>query len=745
MPDHSSHSSADEARHPSEAVDPPAPTLRTRLALAVLLVGTAAAYLWNLDRNGWANTYYATAVQAGVRSWKAFFFGSLDAGNFITVDKPPVSLWLMELSGRIFGFSSWSMLVPEALLGVASVALLYATVRRVWGPHAGLLAGVGLAVTPVAALMFRFNNPDAALTFLLVVAAWTLTRALERGRTTWLLATGAALGCAFLTKELQALLVLPGLALAYLIAGPPRLAKRIGQLVAAGGVLAVTGLWWPVLVDTIPAADRPYIGGSTANSVLQLALGFNGLGRLTGGSNNNGGGPGPFPGPFPGGGPGGGPAVLPGGGHGHGDGPGFGFGGATGLDRMFNEQFGGMSAWLIPAAVIGLLAGFWLTRRAPRTDARRASLVLWGGWFLVTIGVLSFAGGIIHSYYAVALAPALAAGAGMVLPALWRSRAQWWSGFVLAASSATTSATAFLLLGRATGWLPWLRWTVLVMGLVSAVALLLVGVRRVRAGAGEPEQAGGVRGHGSRPLARPLARRVPAVVAGIALSTGLAAPTAWSVATVNTTHAGGAPTAGPVQATFAGDGFARVGDGPPPGGGQFPGGARFPGDGGFPGGGQFPERGDDGQGADGGPGAPTAVPAELVSLLRDAGASYTWSSAAVSSMTAGPLSLASNTAVMSLGGFGGQDLAITLAQFKAAVEAHKVRYYVAGGFGHPGGGPGGGPGGDGFAGPRDGGTQAIASWVASTFPARAVGRYTVYDLEAATSVLSSSHQPQPTT
>jgi 4-amino-4-deoxy-L-arabinose transferase-like glycosyltransferase len=271
-------------------------TVRNRLALVALLVGTSLTYLWSLDRNGWANTYYAAAVQAGVHSWKAFFFASFDAGNFITVDKPPVSLWVMALSGRLFGFSSWSMLVPQVLLGVGSVALLYAVVRRVWGPSAGLLAGVGLAVTPVAALMFRFNNPDAALTFLLVLGAWTLTCALERGRIWWLLATGVALGFAFLTKELQALLVLPGFAVTYLVAGPPRLVVRVGQLLAAGAVLVVSGLWWPVLVDAISAADRPYIGGSTTNSVLELAFGFNGLGRITGNGNGNGAGPGPFPG-----------------------------------------------------------------------------------------------------------------------------------------------------------------------------------------------------------------------------------------------------------------------------------------------------------------------------------------------------------------------------------------------------------------------------------------------------------------
>jgi 4-amino-4-deoxy-L-arabinose transferase-like glycosyltransferase len=363
-----------------------------RPALLGLLAVTAAGWLWNLDRNGWGNTFYAAAVQAGTQSWKAFFFGSFDAANFITVDKPPVSLWMMAVSGRIFGFSSWSMLAPEVLLGVGSVALLYLAVRRVWGAPAGLLAAAALATTPVAALMFRFDNPDATLTFLLVATGYAMTRAVEDGRWRWLLGCAVLLGTAFLTKSLQSLLVLPGLALAYLVAAPGGIGRRVGRLLVAGVVLAVSGLWWFVAVDAIPAADRPYAGGSTSNSTLALALGSNGLGRLLG---TEGGGPGGAPrgGPTlaPGsltGGPGpqpgtaaGGPLTTFGGPGGNGS-----FGGATGLDRLVNPSFGGEIGWLLPAAIVALLVGLWLTRRTPRTDPRRAGLLLWGGWLVVTAG-----------------------------------------------------------------------------------------------------------------------------------------------------------------------------------------------------------------------------------------------------------------------------------------------------------------------------------------------------------------------
>src|SRR5690606_31737189 len=190
-------------------------------ALAVLLLATGLSYLYNLSANGWANSFYSAAVQAGSQSWKAFFFGSSDAANSITVDKPPASLWVMELSVRLFGLNSWSMLIPQVLLGLATVALLWATVRRSFGPAAGLITGLVVAVTPVFALMFRFNNPDALLVFLMVAAVWAMTRALEDGRWRWLVLTGTCIGFGFLAKQLQVMLVVPVLALVYLFAGPP--------------------------------------------------------------------------------------------------------------------------------------------------------------------------------------------------------------------------------------------------------------------------------------------------------------------------------------------------------------------------------------------------------------------------------------------------------------------------------------------------------------------------------------------
>ncbi|WP_243407964.1 ArnT family glycosyltransferase, partial [Frankia canadensis] len=249
-----------------------------RPGLFALLVATTVLYLWDLSASGYGNSFYAAAVQAGTRSWKALLFGSLDAGNFITVDKPPASLWVMAVSGRIFGFSSWSMLAPSALCGVVAVALMYAMVRRWFGPAAGLFAGAVLALTPVAALMFRYDNPDGVLTFVLVVAAYCLVRAVEGASVRWLAGAGAALGVAFLTKMLQGFIVLPAFALVYLLAAPTGLWRRVWHTLVGGLAVVVAAGWWVATTALWPSGSRPYIGGSTDNSVLNLAFGYNGLG-----------------------------------------------------------------------------------------------------------------------------------------------------------------------------------------------------------------------------------------------------------------------------------------------------------------------------------------------------------------------------------------------------------------------------------------------------------------------------------
>lgn len=489
----------------------PAPTPRdprwVRPAFVGLLVATALLYLWGLGASGWANSFYSAAVQAGSESWKAFFFGSSDAANAITVDKTPLALWPMALSVRIFGLSSWAILVPQALEGVASVALLYVVVRRSTGsPVAGLLAGTVLATTPVAALMFRFNNPDALLVLLMIAAAAATLRAVENPQRAlrWVCLGGALVGLAFLTKMLQAFLVLPALALTYLLFAQTTWAKRVLHLLAAFGSMIVAGGWWIAIVELWPAASRPYIGGSQSNSILELTLGYNGLGRLNGNE----------VGSVGGGGPGGGSGSM---------------WGSTGILRMFGSDAGAQIAWLLPAALVLGVAAFWLTRKA----AVRASTTLWLGWLLVTALTFSFMAGIFHAYYTVALAPAIAALVGTGAWLAWERRATALGVSVLAGATALTSTLAFMLLGRADEFLPWLRWVILVGGLLAAAGLACVNV---------------------------VGRRVAGVIAAAALVVSLAAPTAYAVETAATPHTGSIPSAGPASA-------GRSGSGGGPGGG----------------------------------------------------------------------------------------------------------------------------------------------------------------------------------
>jgi len=720
-----------------------------RPALFGVLACTALLYLWDLSRNGYANDFYAAAVQAGTRSWKAFFFGSFDSSSFITVDKTPASLWVDELSGRIFGFSSWSLLAPQAVEGTASVLLLFSAVRRWFGPAAGLIAGAVLALTPAAALIFRFNNPDALLVLLMTAAGYCVQRALERDRTRWLVLAGVLVGFAFLSKMAQAFLVLPGFGIAYLWAGPARLRRRLWQLLAAlGGVIAGAG-WWIAIAELVPAADRPYFGGSTNNNILELALGYNGLGRLDGSETGSVGG----------GGGGGGSA----------------FGGATGVFRLFQSEFGGQISWLLPAALLSLVALLWVSRRAARTSRVRAFALLWGGWLLVTGLVFSYMQGIIHPYYMVALAPAIGALVGVGFIALWQARLPLAGRACAAAGLLGSAAWAYVLLDRTPGWLPWLRWTVLVAGILGAVAVFAVPVL--------------LGDRGQRTRGRSALALAPVALALVAC---LGGPLAYSLDTANTTHTGSIPSAGPaVAGSFgggggpggaggtggpgggfgnragAGTGTGGTGTGTTTGGtgtgtgtgaggssgtrsapsgtGGFPGPPGSPGTGstgtgstgtgtgtgtgtnstGMPGTGSSTGTGAaagraDGAGGTGGPGGlsgSTQVSSALIKLLEQDGSKYKWIAATEGSQSAAPIELATGgDAVMAIGGFNGTDPSPTLAEFEAMVAKHEIHYYV-------------GQSGNSFGGGN--GSSSIESWVAAHFKSQTVGGVTVYDLTTA--------------
>ncbi|TMC44747.1 MAG: glycosyl transferase [Chloroflexi bacterium] len=634
-----------------------------RPALIGLLGTTGLLYLWNLAASGWANAYYSAAVLAGTKNWAAFFFGSLDASNFITVDKAPGSLWAMEISARLFGFNAWSVLVPQALEGVATVAIVYLAVRRWFGPAAGLFAGAVVALTPVAGLMFRFNNPDALLVLLMTAATYATLRAIENGRTRWLVLAGALIGGGFLAKELQAFIIIPVLAGVYLFAGPPSIGRRIGQVLAAAVAVIVSSGWWIAAVELVPSASRPYIGGSQNNDLISLIFGYNGFGRLTGNESGSIGGLGALGSRW----------------------------GLTGWNRLFNDQFGGQVSWLIPAAVILLGASLLLTFRRPRTDIVRAAFLTWGGSLILTGAVFSFAQGIIHPYYTVALAPAIGALVGMGGVYLWQHRSESIARLALAGAVGGTALWAFILLGRSSNFVPSLRTGVLVAGLAAAV--LIVGLSKA-------------------------SRNTALAIAALGVVAVLAGPAAYTFDTVSTAHSGAIPSAGPTVASGSGPGGGIAGGG---GGGRFgaPGGAFG---GGFRGG--FPDGGPNsafGGNPGGNPGGGAGFldssrpAADLVSLLQANASRYTWVAATTGANSAAGYELATGDPVMAIGGFNGTDPAPTLAQFQQYVRDGKIHYFVGGGSG------------PGSASTSSSASQ-ISAWVQQNFTATTVGGVTVYDL-----------------
>ncbi|MFK4295311.1 4-amino-4-deoxy-L-arabinose transferase-like glycosyltransferase [Arthrobacter sp. GAS37] len=461
-----------------------------RPALLGLITLTALLYTWGLDRNGWANSYYSAAAMAGSEDWTAFFFGSSDPSNAITVDKPPMSLWIMSLSVRIFGLNSWSILLPQALMGVLSVYLLYRLVHKRTDAATGLLAGLFFAVTPVATVMFRYNNPDALLTLLLIGAAYATLESIDRGKLRWLLAAGALIGVGFLTKQLQVALILPAIALAYVLFA--RFPAYVKLLHLGAGLLAaiVTSGWWFIIAQTADPARRPFIGGSRSNSIWELTLGYNGLDRLTGEDASRT------------------------------------MSGATaaldvkldpGITRFLQPQFSGQFGWFLPLAIAGLgVTIVFLVRRQGSLE-RRCFLVVCATWFVCSATVLAMMSGIVHPYYAISTVPSLSCLAAFAGTYLIRHLANRLIRLVSVFALALSLMIAFVSASRSVLDFPWLPLVLLIMGgLAIAVALL-----------------------------RPVSKQVQ-VVGGVLIGISiLLGPAIWSANTVLSPHAGAGVVAGP--------------------------------------------------------------------------------------------------------------------------------------------------------------------------------------------------------
>ena len=421
-----------------------------RVGLAALLIGTAFFFLWGLDRNGWANPYYSAAAQAGSKDWTAFFFGSFEWGNLITVDKTPLSTWVESLSVRLFGLNSWSILVPQALMGVATTFLIYKIVRAGFGAAPSLLAGAIYATTPVVFLMSRFNNPEPLMGLLMVAAAYVSLKAMGSGRLRTFAVAGLLLGLAFMAKQVQAFVMVPALCVALLTFSHGRLGSRVRQLFVAAAAVLVTSAAWLVAVELTPASRRPYIGGSVTNSALELTIDYNGLARFI-----------QIPTTITGNRPGPGKDELA---------P---YNG--GFNRLFDGNFAPEIAWLLfPAialAIVVVVLGRTLNLNAIQKNLATLAIV----WFLTAFLLLCFMGSMIHTYYTYSLAAPVALVLPIGISVLWHGRDRLITRLIGAVVVGASTYMTTRILDYSDEWPAWFRSLVVLMGVAAATGWLWSG------------------------------------------------------------------------------------------------------------------------------------------------------------------------------------------------------------------------------------------------------------------------------
>ncbi|HEY7932381.1 MAG TPA: glycosyltransferase family 39 protein [Solirubrobacteraceae bacterium] len=607
--------------------------LRFRGELGLLIVLAGTPNLWALSRNGWANDYYAAAVRSMSTSWHDFLFASLDHSGVMTVDKPPLALWVQALSVRIFGFHSLSILVPQALEGVASVALLYDIVRRRFGRLGGFVGGLVFALSPITLAISRHNNPDALLVLCCVAALWFALRGMENGRTRELIFAGVAVGLGFETKMLLAFVVVPGIAAAWMWVSERGRLAALGQLLAGGAAMTLVAGAWPLLVELTPAANRPWISGTSDNTILSLIFGYNGLGRVDGQA----------------GGPGGAVSNM--------------FGGAAGPLRLLNSALGGQIGWLLGFGLVSFV-GIVLATRLRRRDARSGWIIAVGGAFAVTAVLFSEASGIFHPYYVSLLSPFLAAlcgaGAAQLIAGELNAR------LVGVAAIAAAVATELIVLNDYTGQLSWLPVVLIIVGVLTILGLIVFVSARART----------------------------LVIAG-ALTCLMIAPASWAFDTLGYATSSTFPSGGPQSAQAGGFGgppgvqrgtrFAPRGAAPgaiqlfgngsqsaaaPAGGSAAP-----PGPGGSPpgiggaGGGRAPG----GAGGFGGPFGGDAQISQILSYVKAHGGA----TIAVSSQTAAAQAIISKDAhVAGIGGFSGRESDVSVSWLAHEVSSGQIRWVL---------------------------------------------------------------------
>ncbi|WP_026973681.1 ArnT family glycosyltransferase [Alicyclobacillus contaminans] len=646
--------------------------------LAIILAVSAFLNLYALQKEGYGNAYYAAAIKSMLMSWHNFFYNSFDPNGFITIDKPPVDFWIQALFAWVFGYHGWALLLPQALAGVGSVAVLYVLVRRVFGVSAGLIAAAVLALTPIAVAVQRTNEVDGLLVLVMLLTTWCFWRALETRRLRWLIYAAVLEGVGFNVKMMEAYLILPALYLVYWFATHGGWRRKLVHLGVFTVVLAAVSFSWPMAVDMTPAADRPYVGSSQTNSEMELIFGYNGLSRLTGNMGMGGGthrfgtgtvanGANEIPGyGWPGGrgfaegwsngdrlgaasgnnssgnSDSGNSAMSPGDGPWRGDGRGMmdngyrftggpngrapqgmrGGGmfntGQPGVLRLFQSSLRDQISWLLPMALLSLAPLLRRVRWRRKLTRKETGALYWGLWLLPMAAFYSIAG-FFHQYYLITMAPGIAALTGAGLVRMWKDlrvkrRWRWYLLVVFLLNIAFE-----LLIVQA---YPSVRAPLLVGTAVAAALGILFLVSWWRSGIGSQT--------------------------GIALSLAalLVGPGFWSLTPilygVNTSM----PAAGPT----ASQGF----------GGRAM---------------SFGNNGMDG-------GVDSALIQYLEKHYQASPGSYLV--ATENANTAAPIIIETGLPVMAMGGFSGSDPALTVSELEALTKAGKLKYFLVEGMRMPG-------------------------------------------------------------
>ncbi len=681
---------------------------RERIALGAILLLAGFLSIWGIWKSGYGNEFYAACVKSMLTSFKNFFFVSLDSEGFVTVDKPPVSLWIQAIFAKVFGFHGWTIIVPQGLAAVASVWLLHRTVKRHFGEGAALISALALALSPIFIAVSRTNNTDSILIFFMVLSAWAMMLAADKGSFKWLSLSAVFLGIAYNAKTLQAFLILPALFAGYFFTAPTTWRKRILHMSAAALILIAVSLSWSLIVDLTPADRRPYVDNSSSNSELELALNYNGLQRLTGmlrggaRTSDEGAGAG-FEG-YLGAGMGQNSAQGTQRGDATADAPGdrtssrdgdaaaapqnmpddgnagaapraggnsmFSHGSQS-LLRMFNSDLGGQDSWLLSFGLFAIIILLLMAskKREPEHEKRMIyvrNAIIWGGSVLTMVIWFSVAQ-FYHEYYIATMAPFLAALVGIGLKQLWTFyRAEGKAWLLLPLAFAITIATQAIMLAYWPRYAQILIPALLVLSGLSIAALCA-----------------------ARLLRKTLPRKIPEALMSLAVAGILLTPAVWSGYSLFGRVNAMIPTAGPSASGFGGA-MNRT-SAPQTGtrGGterELPKGGAFPsGQGGAQEGGASAGSGAPTGGASPGSGAPTGggnlngTSSGMINYLLSNYKGEKWLVAVPNSNTAASIILATDKAVMSVGGFGGGTKILTLSSLQEMVKNRELRYFLISG------------------------------------------------------------------